>query len=304
MTKVIVTSTINAPSRAVQLFDAMPDWHLIVVGDQKTPLNYKLRRGTYLAPKDQEKYDKQLSDAIGWNRYQRLNIGLLIAKDMKADVIALVNDDNIPLPIWGKNLMLEKYVSANYYETDLPVFDPVGATVYPHLWHRGYPIELVHQRDYRQRSTKPVMAQIQADFWNGDPDTDAIARLLYKPDCSFGSSSFPIASNKPSPFNCQNTFIIPEVLNSYFLWPGLGRMDDIWASYYVQIRRGFQTIYGTPSVFHDRDPHDLIVDMKNEYLGNEVGAKIIRDLKTDSNMIQNYISKEAMYAWDLYKRHF
>ena len=46
MTKVIVTTTINPPTRAVESFQSMEDWELVVVGDLKTPSPYRLRRGT------------------------------------------------------------------------------------------------------------------------------------------------------------------------------------------------------------------------------------------------------------------
>jgi len=42
MKKVIVTTTINAPTEAIRRFDVMPDWHLIVIGDLKTPEDYVL----------------------------------------------------------------------------------------------------------------------------------------------------------------------------------------------------------------------------------------------------------------------
>ena len=63
MKRVIVTTTINPPTEAVHLFDAMPDWDLIVIGDLKTPKDYRLERGAYYGPQAQEKYDRALSDA-------------------------------------------------------------------------------------------------------------------------------------------------------------------------------------------------------------------------------------------------
>jgi len=68
---VIVSTTINPPTEAIERFDAMPGWDLIVVGDLKTPAEYKLKSGLYLSPADQEKYDAALSEAIGWNCIQR-----------------------------------------------------------------------------------------------------------------------------------------------------------------------------------------------------------------------------------------
>ncbi len=295
--KVIVTTTINPPTKAIKRFDAMKDWTLIVIGDRKTPPDYRLKRGLYVNPADQEKYDKPLSDAIGWDCISRRNIGLLMAHDLNPDIVALVDDDNIPLPGWGCNLLIGKEVETNFYETELPAFDPIGATNYPHLWHRGYPLQLVPWRDYSTRSRQHVIADIQADFWNGDPDIDAICRMEHEPRCHFDPSAFPIASNKISPFNSQNTFMAGSVLKDYFLWPGIGRMDDIWASYYAQTR-GHRVVYGKPSVYQKRNEHDLIADMKAEYLGYENNLAIVNG---------GYIGpmpSPAIDACSLYQRHF
>ena len=100
--KYIITTTINNPTEAIHKFDQMQDWKLIVIGDKKTPSDYNLVNGIYLSPEDQENYDKDLSDAIGWNCIQRRNFGLLKAFELGAEVIATIDDDNIPLDNWGK----------------------------------------------------------------------------------------------------------------------------------------------------------------------------------------------------------
>ena len=59
---------------------------------------------------------------------------------------------------------------------------------------------------------------------------DAIARIVYAPACEFDSGCFPLAYDKPSPFNSQNIFITQEVLPHFFVLPHLtprGRMGDI-----------------------------------------------------------------------------
>ena len=185
MKKVIVTTTINGPTKAIRLFEAMKDWDLVVIGDLKTPKDYHLERGRYVAPEEQEAIDKPLSDAIGWNCIQRRNFGLVIAHQMKADVVAVVDDDNIPLSSWGRDLMIGREVEVNYYSTDLPAFDPVGATNHSELWHRGFPLQLLPRRDYTQKGRKVVRCDVQADFWNGDPNIDAVCRMEHAPECEF-----------------------------------------------------------------------------------------------------------------------
>ena len=303
MKKVIVTTTINAPTKAVKLFQAMKDWDLVVIGDLKTPKDYHLERGVYMDPASQEKYDNELSDAIGWNCIQRRNFGLLVAHDMKADIVAVVDDDNIPLAGWGENLFVGQEVEVNYYKTELPAFDPIGATNYPNLWHRGYPLQLLSKRNYSTKTRKRVRVDIQADFWNGDPDIDAICRMEHAPECDFDPAAFPIASNKLSPFNSQNTFLAGAVIENYFLYPHVGRMDDIWAAYYVQAK-DYRVVYGKASVFQERNVHDLIYDMRQEYLGYENNMAIVQELPKNPGSLVAYLPGRAVWALELYKRHF
>jgi len=303
MKKVIVTTTINPPTKAIEKFQSLPDWELVVIGDKKTPKDYRLDRCVYVSPEEQEKYDKELSDAIGWNCIQRRSFGLLWAHDMKADIVAVVDDDNIPYDDWGKDLMVGKEVEVNYYQTDLPAFDPVGATNEKALWHRGYPLQLLSRRNYSKKEKKILNPDIQADFWNGDPDIDAICRMEHAPECNFDPSLFPIASNKISPFNSQNTFIRGSMLKDYFLFPHVGRMDDIWASYYVQAK-GHKVVYGKPSVYQARNEHDLVRDMKQEYLGYENNLNLVRELAIAPEEILNYLPEQSIRAFNLYRRHF
>ena len=301
--QVIVTTTINPVTEAIERFQTLDNWYLIVVGDKKTPPDYHLERGTYVSCADQEKRDKELAEAIGWNCIQRRNFGLLWAHDMGADVVALVDDDNIPYQGWGEDLLVGRNVEANYYATDLPAFDPVGATNEAPLWHRGYPLPLLAQRTYSTPDMRSVRADIQADFWDGDPDIDAICRMEHRPQCKFDPGLFPIASNKMSPFNSQNTFLHAGVLPDYFLFPHVGRMDDIWAAYYVQAK-GFRVVYGKASVYQRRNEHDLIRDMKAEYLGYENNLRLVTDLAQDPERIVRYLPPESARAFTLYRRHF
>jgi hypothetical protein len=303
MKKIIVSTTINPPTEAIHRFDAMPDWTLVVIGDKKTPAGYKLDRGIYVTAEETEKYDRALSDAIGSNCIQRRNFGLLWAHDMKADVVAVVDDDNIPQAGWGENLLVGREIEANYFETDLPAFDPVGATNHKNIWHRGFPLELIPKRDYSRKSTRKLIPDVQADFWDGDPDIDAICRMEHRPECKFDSSAFPIASNKMGPFNSQNTFLSAKLLKDYFLFPHTGRMDDIWASYYVQ-GLGAKVVWAKASVYQDRNIHNPIRDMKAEYIGYENNLELVSNVAKDPASIVQYLPGKSVEAFRLFQKHF
>ena len=303
MNKVIVTTTINPPTEAIERFQSMEDWELVVIGDKKTPPGYQLERGVYVTPEEQEKYDPALSEAIGWNCIQRRIFGLLWAKDMKADVLAVVDDDNIPLKGWGQNLLVGREVEVNYYDTELPAFDPVGATNHPHLWHRGYPLQLIPKRHYNRCSRRMVRVDVQADFWNGDPDIDAFCRMEHAPECDFDSCHFPMTANKMGPFNSQNTFLSGAVLKDYFPFPHVGRTDDIWAAYYLQAK-GFKVVWNKASVYQKRNVHDLVHDMRQEYLGYEHNLQLVQNLANDPESILAYLPGRSAWAFQLYRKHF
>lgn len=302
MIRVIVTTTINAPTEAIYRYDNIAGWDLIVIGDRATPQPYRLNNGIYLSVQDQEAMDKRLSDLIGWNCIQRRNIGLLAAWRAGADVIALVDDDNIPKKSWGTDIVVGKRIEVTRFITDEVAFDPLGAINYPELWHRGFPLQLVRSRDYHCCERTEIEPDIEASLWDDDPDVDAVCRMLYSPtDCCFGPPElFPFTSTTISPFNSQNTFLTRRVLPHFFLFPGIGRMDDIWASYYVQAL-GFRVVYSQPTVTHIRNPHNLSQDFDAECIGYKTSLPLLQALQTDSSAIFRFLPKKALRAFERYQ---
>ena len=197
-----------------------------------------------------------------------------------------------------------KKVKVKYYNTKLPVFDPIFQTKYKNLWHRGFPVDYLDKREKLNFKYKSVKVDVQADFWDGDPDIDAIARIMYRPKCKFDKRSFPFYSNSLSPFNSQNTFLNANLLKYYYLFPDQGRMHDIWASYYLQYKKKVNVIYGQPSVFQLRNQHDLGVDLKNELIGLKYTSKIIKSIKEKKFKISNFFSNRSILSYGMYLKHF
>jgi len=299
MKKLIVTTTIYKISKALKEYVKKKDWDIIIVGDKKTPHeDYKMLEKNnenvkYLDIEYQERNYKELSDLLGWNTIQRRNIGYLEALKNDYDIIASIDDDNIPLDNWGTNLLLGKEIEVYYYETDALCFDAIGVTNYKNLWHRGYPIQELHDRNKNYKITrKTIKVDVQADFWNGDPDIDAVCRLEHKPMCFFDNKYFPLATNAFSPFNSQNTFFTKEALKKYMVIPFIGRMDDIWGGYYLE-SLGFNVVYNKASVFQDRNIQNLTKNMVNEYIGYEKTLELLEELKKNSENIYNLLPEKT-----------
>lgn len=307
--KTIVITTIYPISQATKKFASFEDWNLIIVGDKKTPHKEYIELSKkdnvfYLTPEYQEENYKELSDLIGWNSIRRRNIGYLEALKKGAEIIASVDDDNIPLNNWGKNLILGEEIDVYYYNTEDIAFDPVGVTNYKELWHRGFPIQILNGRNDRYKITRSkVKVDVQADFWNGDPDIDAVCRLEHKPMCFFDDKYFPIATNTFSPFNSQNTFFTKEALKKYLVIPFIGRMDDIWGGYYLE-SLGFNIVYNKASVFQDRNIQNLTQNLKEEFIGYEKTIDLLNDLKEDSENIYKYLPERSREVMKKYINYY
>lgn len=273
----IVTTTINYPTEATIKFCHLAQKHsykFCIVGDKKTPhdayidLMNKFSCLEYITPEQQESEYKDLSDNIGWNSIQRRNVGFVHCfKKYNSDIIATVDDDNIPYDDWSQDLYIGKNISCDYFESISGVFDPLSVTNYKHLWHRGFPIELLNvKNDIVYKGKKYITPLIQADLWDGDPDIDAICRLTHKPIVKFDTQN-PYCSNSLSPFNSQNTFLHKSVMKYYYVLPHVGRMDDIWPSYHIQKLFPNSLIYNRASVYQERNLQDLIRNLENEIIG-------------------------------------
>jgi hypothetical protein len=125
MKKFIVTTTINSPTKATLKFCEIADkknWTFLIVGDTKTPhdeyrkLEKEFDNVVYLSPESQELHFKKLSDVIGWKSIQRRNIGFVFAYNAGADIIATVDDDNIPYDNWGDNVYVGQEIEIDLYE--------------------------------------------------------------------------------------------------------------------------------------------------------------------------------------------
>ena len=307
MKKFIVTTTINPPSKAIKKYCQKKDWSIIIIGDLITPhaaykqLEKKQSNILYLSPKDQEKKYKKLSNLIGWKSIQRRNIGFLEAYHQGADIIATVDDDNIPYDFWGENLFVNQEIEADLYEPEDFDFDPLSITKNNYLWHRGFPLELLTNRlkvIYKGKTKRKIL--VQADLWDGDPDIDAIARLTYKPIVKYDEIRKPYCSNRISPFNSQNTFLSRKVFPYYAVLPYIGRFDDIWGGYLLQHYFPNSVIYNKASVYQERNIQSLITNLEKEIYGYRYNLNFIQNLKN----FEDIIPKRTLEFYQLYKDLF
>jgi hypothetical protein len=299
--KFIVTTTINSPTVALRKYSKLADWQLIVVGDCKTPHQmYGDINCIYLTPEYQSDTYPKLSNAIGWNSIQRRNIGFVEAYRRGGEIVATVDDDNIPYENWGKDLFVGQTVVTDVFRpTKCNFFDPLAVTEHSYLWHRGFPIELVRDRDVEYSGREQMSVLVQANLWDGDPDVDAIARLAYRPTVKFSRQPH-FTGVGLAPFNSQNTFIYRDALPYYACLPHIGRMDDIWGAYLLQMRFPNSVLFGPATVYQLRNPQDLTKNLQDEMLGYKMTLKLLQDLAN----YRKYLPEKTLEFIDYYQEQY
>ena len=90
-------------------------------------------------------------------------------------------------------------------------------------------------------------------------------------------------------------------MKKYFVipYPGIGRMDDIWPSYYIQ-SLGFTVMYNEATVFQDRNIQDLTKNLTMEYIGYENTKDLLPALRLNSEKFKEYLPDESKKFIDAY----
>ena len=307
MKTVLITTTIHLPEVLARYRHMDSDVLFIVAGDKKTPHNdvrsflNKLGNAVYYSDIDQEKLGYLSSKVIGWNKIMRRNIALLEAIKLRPDVIISIDDDNLPL---GSNYFKDFVNIFNVPYTGIMAIDKerwfnVGCLLNSPVFHRGFP--------YNQRSRdknpcmRPVIDKqigIASGLWFGDPDIDAMDRIVNSPTVLYTSdilqTGIIIDNSHFAPVNSQNTAYVYELAPLMMVLIGVGRYDDIWASYIaerVMMETDYHIHYGRPFVWQQRNPQNLWKNLGDELFGMEYTPMFCNDLLSAELGSGNIIEK-------------
>jgi hypothetical protein len=217
--------------------------------------------------------DWKCSNAIGFRTLARRNIAFLEALAWGADVIYSWDNDNLPInrTHFSHIHRMDRLFNGIKVTGTEGWFDP-GTLLIPATRHRGFP----HARHARKSCSPVVDARIgvAAGLVIGDPDIDSTTRIEKAPDIGavhvLGQTGIVVEPGTWSVFNSQNTAVIRELIPSWFMAPGCHRHDDIFASLVVQrvMRdRGYHAHFGPPFTYQQRNPHDLMADLRAEIDG-------------------------------------
>jgi len=288
MNKWIVVTSINVPQKAIMAISELcksDGWRCVVVGDKKTPINWYAKNIDFLSLDDQDKIYPNLSEMLPLNHYCRKNIGYIFAATNGADIILETDDDNIPLANFGKNI--NKSVDGRLLgESDwINVYKYFTDSL---IWPRGNPLDSIFDigkvLNYNYSSECPIQ-QYLAD---GDPDVDAIYRLIFKANINFRNDESPVilSSGTWCSFNSQNTLFFKEYFPLLYLPCFVSfRMTDIWRSFVAQVvlwSEGKHLSFSKASVVQVRNEHNLMSDFNDEVVGYQNNREICEILKQAS----------------------
>jgi len=295
-TSIVITS-IFAPTEAVKQFAQLPGYDLVVVGDKKSPTDWHWPGATYLSVEAQEAAGFQLSQQLPFNHYGRKMMGYLHAIRAGAEIIVDTDDDNIPFADWQFPAMEGPYATA---PADRGFVNMYKSFTRHHIWPRGYPLDLIRNEAQHLRedelTTQPARVGIWQALADGDPDVDAIYRLVDNTEVFFNRRP-PIVLDKGTlcPFNSQNTAIRRELFPLLYLpafvtfrftdiLRGLVAQPILWA-------HGYRLGFTQATVQQVRNPHDYLRDFESEipcYLHPQrVVASVSRVMSKDYSVGEN-----------------
>ncbi len=272
----------------------MPTLHLVVVGDRKTPADWSCPPAQYLGP---DASTGALAAALPWNHYSRKMLGYLHAVRLGADVIYDTDDDNVPKSAWAVPSFEGEHECT---PDDLGFVNVYASFTDQRIWPRGFPLSLIRDEtrvvpDSTLRR-QPVRVGVWQQLADGEPDVDALYRLVDGGDCHFRSRApIVLGAGTVCPFNTQSTAIRRELFPLLYLpstvtfrftdiLRGLVAQPIMWAA-------GYALGFTEATVVQERNPHNLLADFADEipmYLhGADVPALVSRVIEPGASVADN-----------------
>ena len=270
--QVIIITTINPPRKEIKAFSKIKNWHLISVGDKKTPLDWKANNVIYLSPQMQDGLFPNYSKVAPWNRFTRKNTGYLFAIKNKAKIIADTDDDVFPYKTYPHKLNSKKetIVLSGPKFINIYKFYLKKGTKKNLCWPRGFPLDYITSKEKIIQKKSKVFVPMQNSVIDKDSDFDAIYRLTNNTWVDFKKSGqYALGEGTYCPVNTQNTFTYPDVYPLLYL-PTYANfhVDDIWRGYIAQRimwEIDAHLLFTYPTAYtSDRNTHNYLKDFEIE----------------------------------------
>jgi hypothetical protein len=281
----IVSTSINERPEAYHAWAQQGD--LIVAGDYNSPPELRAYvtdlGGTYLEPADQDHW--LFSETVGWGCVQRRNAAVMVAYANQYDYVATVDDDNLPPDGWVDahvKILCSKFPESTYLVHGDDGWVDTGQFNVPPVRQRGTPFGAVLDHTVYQNHTALPRCVVSAAQVLGDPDCDAVTRLVRQPKITSVKHNVVVYPDQYAAFNSQATLWDGEWAPLIACLPYVGRYDDIFASFIakrIMMLHGVTVFAGLPCVTQDRNDHDTLEDLRNELYGMNITGRFVTTLR-------------------------
>jgi hypothetical protein len=281
----LVVTSIAAPNRVLGALaegSRARGRQFVVVGDVPSPADFQLEGCDFYGLDAQYETGFRFARLCPTRHYARKNLGYLLAIREGANIIVETDDDNIPREeFWGERRR----------KVSVPALEEAGwVNVYRYfteanIWPRGLPLERVRERvpEFESLKVKDADCPIQQGLADENPDVDAIYRLVAELPQSFRRDRrVALGTGSWCPFNSQNTTWWADAFPLLYLPAYCSfRMTDIWRSFVAQRigwEQGWGVLFHEPTVWQERNEHNLMRDFQDEVPGYLHNAAICEAL--------------------------
>jgi hypothetical protein len=300
-----VLTSINCPDERISDWMQITQNHTIVVGDKKTPVSWDHPKCKFMSLEDQHNSEFTIAKLLPENHYTRKNLGYLYAIKKGAHAIIDTDDDNFPNILQWNNLLSSNFEVYEHSPSEKKLFKNIYSYFSDSntpFWPRGFPLNLIKFKESNIKLNDITKSQNKdVGLWQcmvtGDPDIDAIHRLIYPKSPQFiNNHSIVMGRNIFCPFNSQNTIWLDSDLFPLLYLPSTVsfRFTDILRGYVAQAVINASTknwgFYQATS-HQERNDHNLMNDFRSEvsmYSNiDEIFQIIYQSCKTSNSIIDN-----------------
>jgi len=300
-----ILTTINEPDERVSDWKKITHNKTIVIGDKKTPSPWIHPSCSFISLEDQLISEFNIVKLLPENHYTRKNLGYLYAIKNGADAIIDTDDDNFPEPIEWRKLLKSDFLIKEHTSSESVFYKNIYSyfsnSEIP-FWPRGFPLNFVNSDKSIIQSEDIIKSDVNnVGLWqcmvNGDPDIDAIHRLIFNNSPIFSyNDALIMGGNIFCAFNSQNTLWSDSALFPLLYLPSTVsfRFTDILRGYIAQAVINVSSkswgFYNATS-YQERNDHNLMNDFRSEvsmYSNMEEIFQIIyQSCKTSNSIIDN-----------------
>lgn len=280
----VVVTTISKPNKALKLIaekSLKEKLDFYVIGDLKSPNEFFLDGCDFYSTERQKSLPFRLAKNLPYNHYTRKNLGYLLAAQAGHEIIVETDDDNIPNNSFFQKRTRDIEAFFAEYEGWVNVYSFFTKSF---IWPRGFPLEFLKNKQEITLRKEKKHCPIQQGMANNDPDIDAVYRMTAELPIVFDELDLVLSKNSWCPFNSQNTTWFKEAFLLMYLPSFCSfRMTDIWRSFVAQLIAwtcNWNILFHKPTVYQERNEHNLLVDFKQEIPGYLNNANICDTLSS------------------------